>query len=73
MAVLGGTASQLMKLVGSFEYLFVDEAGQVTMELLAVLARKAQNLLLVPLELKIGRNVAIPLFVENHGCRWQWY
>eukprot|EP00438_Fugacium_kawagutii_P028917 Skav206178 [mRNA] locus=scaffold3070:52245:67250:- [translate_table: standard] len=27
-AVLGGTASQLMKLVGTFEYLFVDEAGQ---------------------------------------------
>lgn len=44
---MGCTASQLMKLVGNCEYLFVDEAGQVTMELLAVLARKAQNLLLV--------------------------
>ncbi|CAE7321044.1 DNA2, partial [Symbiodinium sp. KB8] len=45
--VAGGTASQLMKLGGSFDYLFVDEAGQVTLELLAVLGGLAQNLVLV--------------------------
>ena len=37
-----------MKLGGSFDYLFVDEAGQVTLELLAVLGGLAQNLVLAP-------------------------
>eukprot|EP00971_Amphidinium_carterae_P078473 1552085-Amphidinium_carterae.1 len=31
----------------AFDYLFVDEAGQVTLELLAVLAQRAKNLVLV--------------------------
>lgn len=46
--MLGGTASQLMKLAGDSDYLFVDEAGQVTLELLAVLGQLARNLILEP-------------------------
>eukprot|EP00435_Cladocopium_sp_Y103_P055405 s163_g18.t1 len=66
-AVLGGTASQLMKLVGSCEYLFVDEAGQVTMELLAVLARKAQNLLLVGDQQQLPPPVSQKLVMTKAG------
>ena len=44
----GGTASQLMKVSGAFDFIFVDEAGQVTLELLAVLASLARNLVLAP-------------------------
>ena len=37
-----------MKLAGDSDYLFVDEAGQVTLELLAVLGQLARNLILEP-------------------------
>lgn len=66
-AVLGGTASLLMKLVGNCEYLFVDEAGQVTMELLAVLARKAQNLLLVGDQQQLPPPVSQKLVMTKAG------
>ena len=74
-AVLGGTASQLMKLVGSCEYLFVDEAGQVTLELLAVLARKAQNLLLVLRQkrtAKVKRGTVKTVIYLYSICRWSF-
>lgn len=64
-----------MKLVGTFEYLFVDEAGQVTLELLAVLGRKAQNLVLVLWQSLLGRSDHVGLstmmfYVDKFHFSW---
>ncbi|MCB1330800.1 MAG: TM0106 family RecB-like putative nuclease, partial [Maritimibacter sp.] len=47
--ILGGTAWQFARddLVGAFDYLFVDEAGQVSLANLVGMSRAARNLVLV--------------------------
>ncbi|CAK9033177.1 unnamed protein product [Durusdinium trenchii] len=65
--VLGGTASQLMKLAGDSDYLFVDEAGQVTLELLAVLGQLARNLVLVGDQQQLPPPVGPKLLLTKGG------